>query len=1714
MGFVVVALLLGFVGAVVACAAAAAAFALATSVATSKYKKQLHGVTARFEAVLRNADAGGLGPGAPTPAPGATGGAAATGATAGGAGTAGAGGGVAAMYESFTLGWLNLLVQHLWVPVLEKFVSTIAAERLQIILNEVLRKFATKAPWKFIESVAVEEVTFGLAPPQFQFCTAKYDPSRSYLLLTMNMHYHSSGFQAVLTPRMRQIGLLQPFSVRLEIMQLRIAGKLHLGLHLTKEPPGVKGIDYSFATPPEFDIQASPVGYLNLHGELPGLVGHLRTHLQRIITRRMVEPHRRYLDLQRIYRNKHLQRVGGPGGCLRVCIIGGRNLMGSRAGPGAAGASNPAASAGAGAASGTGGGATGCGGGLGPVSGAAGSAAAPDCDPYVELRFGREVFRTPIAHHTADPVFNWQFDVRLPADLASAVPPPAAAAAAAGGDATAAAAAAGAAAAAAAVVLHFRVLNARTIGEPEILSTGTLDVGTLALQPNGDARARLLELSAFGPGTGTGAQVQAAGTPRGTLSLQVCWLKAAAKRGSPFPQDAARAAAIAAAATAAAAAAAAGMSGAVPQGTDPAAAASMAAAAAQGYAGSGAHRAGPGGSTASPYSSSAATTPAQITPAQSFRSNTLGTPPGTGRRGAGGAVGGGASGGDLAAMNAAEAVAAHAADVTGSRPMAQPSGADASNGGPSAAADGPAASGTSGATATKSARGLAAAAAAAVGGMFRRSRPHPAVATAGAGGPHHSRQSSSDSSGLPMHTVTAGAQHGRSTPYAHAHAQGHGGGAQHSRGPSRHSLNLASELTLADGTAPHHHSGSGGGGGLNGHAAHGPSAGADHNGYTELCETVPEGACVSASSTSSRIYTAAPGAGLVTPPPKAPGAPGGKGSSTGSGGKKLPAAAVPGRHRRAISHILTLGHWRGIGGGSSVSSLPDNVSGEPGGGIASAGKAASKPGSKQMAVDVAVSATANGGTAARSLLASPDVGAAKAAAPARLGGANGGVSSPFRNATAAASAAAAGGVSATGRKMDTDGAAATAVDPGGRAAAGERLQPAGGSNGAASMPPTPTPGVSGAAGGAATRTATSSQQGVLEPDPLTDASKPGRSTADMPESSAATPPPAAASASQLSFSGTAPYGDASMRESGISTPLRPETSASTAATTVTNTLGAVADAPYGNAGGTPSRSRAAHPQPPLHTRNASGISDVSSATEAGQLATVSGGGLVGAGAQSASSTSLPTVAAAAAPVLAAPARDTTPEGGAGGSSHATNTLAGGGASGAQARAHGTSAAASRSQVSTLFGLFGAAAGSVTAVSQDAAADAAASQAQKPPLHSAGSGRQRSLAANSGGTGAAANGATPLPPGAASQKATAAAHQRTVSGGSPALPTRTQSHLAAQGSPAVGTPLAPAGASGSVVGHGDGPSGVATGSGYASGPPPNADLMSSFNAANISASWQEPPTAVGVGPGGGGGGGGPGSWPASLQSLAQVVKMQRLLQSERAARAEALEMLSEVRRKYDAMVRLRRFENNRALVEGARFLLHLGRDVRRVVVWYNEPRGLVQVDPDTGGVAERAGGAGAGGVGSEPWPRTFQPQELERAERSAGAFPNPSAWAGVLASILGRVRPPAPASLDPLKCFSLYLEGGRALHLQLPPSGNGRSRDEWVDSLLDIAARASRTSAATGGAAGAAASGGMMGGGGGGGREERSSMPALATATGGGTAAKPSRGPSGAGTGAS
>ena len=36
-------------------------------------------------------------------------------------------------------------------------------------------------------------------------------------------------------------------------------------------------------------------------------------------------------------------------------------------------------------------------------------------DPYVEVRAGSEVFRTPSVHGSHQPAWNWDFDLRLPA---------------------------------------------------------------------------------------------------------------------------------------------------------------------------------------------------------------------------------------------------------------------------------------------------------------------------------------------------------------------------------------------------------------------------------------------------------------------------------------------------------------------------------------------------------------------------------------------------------------------------------------------------------------------------------------------------------------------------------------------------------------------------------------------------------------------------------------------------------------------------------------------------------------------------------------------------------------------------------------------------------------------------------------------------------------------------------------------------------------------------------------------------------------------------------------------------------------------------------------------------------------------------------------------------------------------------------------------------
>ncbi|KAI8477037.1 MAG: hypothetical protein J3K34DRAFT_516008 [Monoraphidium minutum] len=404
------------------------------------------------------------------------------------------------LVESFTLGWLNLVVRSLWTPILEKHLAGLTMELLQRVLNEVLEKNGAKAPWKYVQGITIEEFGFGMVPPQFQHCCARYDPARQLLSFALDAEFTSSGAQGVLLLRMASIGgLLQGLNVRAEATHIRIRGRLHIGLQLTHEPPGIKGVYYSFAGEPELDIAARPLGASRFSSELPGIVGALRGLLLRVIRRRLVEPNRRFFDAQRMYVNRHVKRAGGPGGLLRFVVLCARNIAPapppSPPAAAAAGAAPAAAAAAAGAAT-------------------AGAAAARDAPAaYCKLRYGRQALRTPLVRHSGSPVWNWEFALALPAAPAEL--------------------------AARDECVHLVLLDARAVGDPAPLGKCQLSLAGLGLEPNGPPLPALLPVSGGAPGA--------------ALQLSLQWQLQAQGREASQPS---RAGSVGAAVPAAAAAAA------------------------------------------------------------------------------------------------------------------------------------------------------------------------------------------------------------------------------------------------------------------------------------------------------------------------------------------------------------------------------------------------------------------------------------------------------------------------------------------------------------------------------------------------------------------------------------------------------------------------------------------------------------------------------------------------------------------------------------------------------------------------------------------------------------------------------------------------------------------------------------------------------------------------------------------------------------------------------------------------------------------------------------------------------------------------------------------------------------------------------------------------------------------------------------------------------
>ena len=64
-----------------------------------------------------------------------------------------------------------------------------------------------------------------------------------------------------------------------------------------------------------------------------------------------------------------------------------------------------------------------------------------------------------------------------------------------------------------------------------------------------------------------------------------------------------------------------------------------------------------------------------------------------------------------------------------------------------------------------------------------------------------------------------------------------------------------------------------------------------------------------------------------------------------------------------------------------------------------------------------------------------------------------------------------------------------------------------------------------------------------------------------------------------------------------------------------------------------------------------------------------------------------------------------------------------------------------------------------------------------------------------------------------------------------------------------------------------------------------------------------------------------------------------------------------------------------------------------------------------------------------------------------------AWAGIKGLIPGLNKKgpeKAPGTVDEKQALSICFHGNTALHLELPPQGNGRSRQEWLVAFQDLA----------------------------------------------------------------
>ena len=221
--------------------------------------------------------------------------------------------------ETGMLEWINHVLRHEWRAVIGVQVDAQAKRTMQSVMSD-----ANAMSGGIVRSATVEELTFGVVPPDLRMYVSRYNPAEDYLQFEFDMTWNTVSSHILVRATVQPTDLLPPVTVPIHVTDFAISGRLLVGFRLTQRIPGVSGVDVSFENQPEVTVSIRPMG-LPVN-DLPGVHEFLRSRIAAVFAASYVEPRRYYQDVERMYLSATRGANAGPSGSLIVDVAGATRL--------------------------------------------------------------------------------------------------------------------------------------------------------------------------------------------------------------------------------------------------------------------------------------------------------------------------------------------------------------------------------------------------------------------------------------------------------------------------------------------------------------------------------------------------------------------------------------------------------------------------------------------------------------------------------------------------------------------------------------------------------------------------------------------------------------------------------------------------------------------------------------------------------------------------------------------------------------------------------------------------------------------------------------------------------------------------------------------------------------------------------------------------------------------------------------------------------------------------------------------------------------------------------------------------------------------------------------------------------------------------------------------------------------------------------------------